>query len=104
MTDQCVHCTCRGNIEVCQSTECGIHESWYAQTLRSRLESCLVLEKHGPDELPEKPCYLIIQPRIGNIFTARWNPENPNKVWTPFGAVRFAVMDCWYGPLPEVKA
>ena len=31
MTDQCKHCTLRGDIDGCKSTECFQHESWYAQ-------------------------------------------------------------------------
>ena len=30
MTDQCKHCTIRGDIEKCKATECFQHENWYA--------------------------------------------------------------------------
>ena len=31
MSDQCRHCTLRGDIKKCKSTECFHHENWYAK-------------------------------------------------------------------------
>lgn len=30
MSDQCKHCTVRGNLTECKKTPCGHHENWYA--------------------------------------------------------------------------
>lgn len=38
MTDQCKHCTVRGDMEACAALECGIHESWYAESLANEIE------------------------------------------------------------------
>ena len=38
MTDQCKHCTLRGDIDGCKSTECFQHESWYAQQQQLTIE------------------------------------------------------------------
>lgn len=37
MSDQCKHCTVRGDIEKCKATECFLHESWFAQQLLAAL-------------------------------------------------------------------
>ena len=39
MTDQCKHCTVRGDIVACQAIECHKHEDWYAVTLNARIAS-----------------------------------------------------------------
>ena len=33
MTDQCKHCTMRGNIVECLKTECFVHQSWFVKTI-----------------------------------------------------------------------
>jgi hypothetical protein len=30
MTDQCKHCNLKGDLKACKSSECSIHENWYA--------------------------------------------------------------------------
>lgn len=35
--DQCKHCVVRGEIEKCQNTECGQHDSWYAQDRQQQI-------------------------------------------------------------------
>ena len=30
MTDQCKHCTSRGDLDLCKKTPCFHHENWYA--------------------------------------------------------------------------
>lgn len=52
MSDQCVHCTVRGDLARCLSTECFQHENWYAVE-RERELSILraevsVLRKYRP--------------------------------------------------------
>ncbi len=37
MTDQCIYCTARGNIELCLKTQCFHHASWIAEQHRERL-------------------------------------------------------------------
>lgn len=44
MTDQCMHCTSRGDLNICEKTPCGKHEDWIVVELQSkiaRLESAL---------------------------------------------------------------
>jgi len=38
MSDECVHCTVRGNMEQCSKTECQHHENWYAMQLMAEVE------------------------------------------------------------------
>lgn len=38
MSDQCMHCVVRGDIDKCRVTDCGRHESWYALTLQSTID------------------------------------------------------------------
>ena len=33
MSDQCKHCTLRGNIGICVQEECYTHESWFVDEL-----------------------------------------------------------------------
>lgn len=49
MTDQCMHCTVRGDIDACMKTPCSQHESWYAQRLKA-----LAKQEHGGHEDEEK--------------------------------------------------
>ena len=37
MTDQCKHCTARGEIETCLSLDCGHHKNWWAVTVLQQL-------------------------------------------------------------------
>jgi predicted RNase H-like nuclease (RuvC/YqgF family) len=42
MTDQCKHCSLRGDLKTCKETECSHHENWYAikqQELINKLEA-----------------------------------------------------------------
>jgi hypothetical protein len=41
MSDQCQHCTLRGDLAACQSTPCNQHESWMVQQLRQQCEDLL---------------------------------------------------------------
>lgn len=46
MSDQCQHCTVRGDIKACEELDCPRHEDWYVTTLSARikeLESRLAL-------------------------------------------------------------
>ena len=36
MSDQCKHCTARGKVAVCETTECSWHDLWYVKHLRAR--------------------------------------------------------------------
>jgi hypothetical protein len=38
MTDQCKHCTLRGDIKKCMAGECGIHENWHSKQLKEKIE------------------------------------------------------------------
>ena len=38
MSDQCKHCTVRGDIAECESQPCTTHESWYVKQLTERAE------------------------------------------------------------------
>jgi len=38
MSDQCGNCTVKGDMEKCRATDCGLHESWFAQTLMAATE------------------------------------------------------------------
>lgn len=38
MSDQCKHCTVRGDINACLSTECFHHENWYAVKQQERID------------------------------------------------------------------
>jgi len=35
--DQCKHCTSRGNLSVCESTDCGYHQLWLVTELRKQI-------------------------------------------------------------------
>ena len=37
MSDQCQHCTVRGEIERCRKTGCNHHETWYALEIEREL-------------------------------------------------------------------
>ena len=57
MSDQCRHCTLRGDIEACRAAECFQHENWYAVQqqqeiirLKARLERQAVDWKSIIDE------------------------------------------------------
>jgi len=39
MTDQCQHCTLRGNLKACLGTPCGHHENWIAQEQASQIDA-----------------------------------------------------------------
>ena len=41
MSDQCERCVARGDMKNCQFTECGHHETWYAQELLRELNAAL---------------------------------------------------------------
>jgi len=47
MTDQCKHCTLRGDIKKCKATECFNHENWYAVQQQSEIDQL----KQQRDEL-----------------------------------------------------
>ena len=47
MTDQCKHCTLRGDIKMCKATECFHHENWYAVQQKSEIDQL----KQQRDEL-----------------------------------------------------
>jgi len=38
MSDQCKHCTLRGDIEACRAAECSHHENWYAVQQQQEIE------------------------------------------------------------------
>ena len=38
MSDQCKHCTVRGDLKECESQPCTTHESWYVKQLTERAE------------------------------------------------------------------
>jgi len=38
MTDQCKHCTVRGDLRACLAVECFQHESWYAIEQQKRID------------------------------------------------------------------
>lgn len=38
MSDQCRHCTMRGDIEGCEEAECGYHGNWYAVEKNKQLD------------------------------------------------------------------
>ena len=40
MTDQCKHCTLRGNVESCESVPCFNRENWWAKQMISKNEQC----------------------------------------------------------------
>ncbi len=35
--DQCTHCTCRGDLEKCESVDCNHHELWYVIALKDKM-------------------------------------------------------------------
>ena len=37
MTDQCMHCECKGNLKRCLSTDCSHHETWYAKKQQAKI-------------------------------------------------------------------
>jgi len=39
MTDQCKHCTVRGDIKSCRVTPCHKHEDWYSKQLQAELDA-----------------------------------------------------------------
>lgn len=39
MTDQCKHCTYKGDIKACKAAECFQHENWYAKQLQTENEA-----------------------------------------------------------------
>ena len=47
MTDQCKHCTLRGDIKKCRAAECFHHENWYAVQQQSEIDQL----KQQRDEL-----------------------------------------------------
>lgn len=38
MSDQCRHCTLRGDIERCRAADCGHHANWYALEQQAEIE------------------------------------------------------------------
>jgi len=38
VSDQCKHCTVRGDLKECESQPCTTHESWYVKQLTERAE------------------------------------------------------------------
>ena len=56
MTDQCKHCTVRGNIEMCLQTECFHHQNWIAEQHRKRyaeLKEVAVAMREWIDAVPD---------------------------------------------------
>jgi hypothetical protein len=39
--DQCTHCTCRGDYELCIKTECSQHESWIAKQRIKKIDELM---------------------------------------------------------------
>ena len=37
MSDQCRHCTVRGDLAACEATPCGHHDNWYAVALHDEI-------------------------------------------------------------------
>lgn len=38
MTDQCNHCSYKGDLVACKATECSKHEDWYPRQLQKELD------------------------------------------------------------------
>ena len=55
MSDQCVHCQVRGDVQKCRTTECSLRESWIVMELEAELARCINVERrekngqHGID-------------------------------------------------------
>ena len=85
MSDQCVHCTERGDIQRCRSTECFQHENWYAVELEKEIsklkgrvmheeglvENCRILMKKQEKEIS----FLCAKVKV----LRRYRPEFMNK-------------------------
>ena len=41
MTDQCKHCTSRGDLDLCKKTPCFHHENWYAVEQQKVIDSLI---------------------------------------------------------------
>jgi len=62
MSDQCTHCTLKGNIHDCLQTDCSQHDSWMVKQLRNEYDKELIrwVKKHHWDSL-EKDKYDILR-------------------------------------------
>jgi len=57
MSDQCKHCTVRGDLQTCSNTVCGHHDSWCNQALMSLIaklegelsDTCKYMESIGEE-------------------------------------------------------
>ena len=45
MTDQCKHCTLRGDITACKATPCYKHEDWYAVEQQKQLDQLTAINQ-----------------------------------------------------------
>jgi hypothetical protein len=54
MSDQCIHCVQRGDMDKCKRTSCGIHTYWYVKQLKADHLSALEVAVKEKDEKIEE--------------------------------------------------
>ena len=83
MTDQCKHCTVRGDIAACRATECFKHEDWYSKQLQAELEAAQanIAELKGRLSSHERLCVAGIYYTEEELEAARvcWEKMAVNK-------------------------
>jgi len=45
--DQCTRCSCHGDVEACETTQCTYHDLWYVKHLRARIAALQQAESGG---------------------------------------------------------
>jgi len=45
--DQCTRCSCHGDVEACETTQCTYHDLWYVKHLRARIAALKQAESGG---------------------------------------------------------
>lgn len=58
MTDQCKHCSYRGNLNQCQAAECSKHGDWYPMQLQARIDELEQWVAAIADDHPQIPDWI----------------------------------------------
>ena len=73
MSDQCKHCTVRGDIQACKKTECNQHESWYVRDLKAERDR---LRNQGQYQIGD-----LVEDEVGHsgVVVIRW--DDGDRCW-----------------------
>ncbi len=86
MTDQCINCALKDDLNACQTADCFQHESWYARKMQSQIEQ-LEKDKNNLSGLIENLQYLVGALKEGDGLHYKMNLEFALKFAKEYQAV-----------------